>query len=71
LALSYGTLAASVALLGWLGILLNNRPFLAVYTFLLWLCFGLLVVPGCLTYKRGTLYLEGKVRLPLHCLFSS
>ncbi|KAJ7679415.1 hypothetical protein DFH06DRAFT_921086, partial [Mycena polygramma] len=64
--LALSTLAASVtlftALLGWPGILLNNRPFLAVYTFLLWVCFGLLVVPGYLTYKRGTtLNLEGKV----------
>ncbi|KAJ6518056.1 hypothetical protein C8R47DRAFT_960212 [Mycena vitilis] len=63
--LALSTLAASVtlatALLGWPGILLNNRPFLAVYTFLLWVCFGLLVVPGYLTYKRGTLNLEGKI----------
>ncbi|KAJ7679402.1 hypothetical protein DFH06DRAFT_1291066 [Mycena polygramma] len=63
--LALSTLAASVtlftALLGWPGILLNNRPFLAVYTFLLWVCFGLLVVPGYLTYKRGTLNLEGKL----------
>ncbi|KAJ6518053.1 hypothetical protein C8R47DRAFT_1205135 [Mycena vitilis] len=48
--LALSTLAVSVtlatALLGWPGILLNNRPFLAVCTFLLWVCFGLLVVPG-------------------------
>ncbi|KAJ7717388.1 hypothetical protein B0H16DRAFT_1611157, partial [Mycena metata] len=37
------------------GILLNNRPFLAVYT-----AFGLLVVPGYITYKRRTLNLEAK-----------
>ncbi|KAJ7717407.1 hypothetical protein B0H16DRAFT_1611371 [Mycena metata] len=35
---------------------LNDRPFLAVYT-----AFGLLVVPGYITYKRRTLNLEAKV----------
>ncbi|KAJ7732542.1 hypothetical protein B0H16DRAFT_1696392 [Mycena metata] len=54
------TLAAAfalfVSLIGYPGILLNNRPFLAVYT-----AFGLLVIPGYLTYKRPTLNLEAKV----------
>ncbi|KAJ7244635.1 hypothetical protein B0H12DRAFT_805369 [Mycena haematopus] len=63
--LALSTLAASVtlftALLGWPGILLNNRPFLAVYTVLLWVSFGLLVVPGYITYKRRNLNLDGKV----------
>ncbi|KAJ7662679.1 hypothetical protein DFH06DRAFT_1471458 [Mycena polygramma] len=63
--LALSTLAAgaglATALLGWPGILLNNRAFLAVWTLLLWVCFGLLVVPGYITYKRGTLNLEGKV----------
>jgi len=59
------TLAAStgivVALIGWSGILLNNRSFLAVYTFLLWIVFIFLLVPGYLTYKQHTFNLEGKV----------
>ncbi|KAJ7163824.1 hypothetical protein C8R43DRAFT_988824 [Mycena crocata] len=59
------TLAASAAiftaLIGFAGILLNNRSFLAIYTFLLWICFALLVIPGYLTYKRRSLNLEGKV----------
>ncbi|KAJ7732549.1 hypothetical protein B0H16DRAFT_1696395 [Mycena metata] len=54
------TLGAAFALfvspIGYPGILLNNRPFLAVYT-----AFGLLVVPGYITYKRRTLNLEAKV----------
>ncbi|KAJ7767322.1 hypothetical protein B0H16DRAFT_1308780, partial [Mycena metata] len=48
--------ALFVSLIGYPGILLNNRPFLAVYT-----AFGLLVVPGYITYKRRTLNLEAKV----------
>jgi hypothetical protein len=63
--LALSALAASVALftalLGWPGILLNNRPFLAVYTLLLWVSFAFLVIPGYLTYKRRNLNLEGKV----------
>ena len=59
------TLAASVgvfaSLIGWSGILLNNRAFLAVYTLLLWVTFALLVVPGYVTYRRRTFNLEGKV----------
>jgi hypothetical protein len=59
------TLAASAAIftsvLGFAGILLNNRAFLAVYTFLLWVCFGLLVVPGYLTYKHYSLNLPAKI----------
>ncbi|KAJ7719585.1 hypothetical protein B0H16DRAFT_1336555, partial [Mycena metata] len=54
------TLAAAfalfVSLIGYPGILLNNRPFLAVYT-----ACGLLVVPGYITYKRRTLNLEATV----------
>ncbi|KIM82161.1 hypothetical protein PILCRDRAFT_470144 [Piloderma croceum F 1598] len=59
------TMAASVgiltALVGWPGLLLNNRSFLAVYTFMLWICFALLVTPGYITYKRRTFNLEGKI----------
>ena len=49
------------SLIGWAGILLNNRSFLAVYTFLLWIVFIFLLVPGYLTYKRRTFNLEGKI----------
>ena len=59
------TFAASLgvvtALVGWAGALLNNRSFLAVYTFMLWICFALLVAPGYITYRRRTFNLEGKI----------
>ena len=59
------TMAASLgvltAMVGWPGVLLNNRSFLAVYTFMLWLCFALLVTPGYITYRRRTFNLEGKI----------
>jgi hypothetical protein len=49
------------ALVGWAGILLNNRSYLAIYTFLLWICFAFLVTPGYITYRRKTFNLEGKI----------
>jgi len=59
------TLAATIgvvtSLVGWGGILLNNRSFLALYTFLLWITFAGLVTPGYITYKRHTFNLEGKI----------
>ncbi|KAI0714541.1 tetraspanin Tsp2 [Earliella scabrosa] len=55
------TLGVLTSLIGWSGILLNNRAFLAVYSFLLWICFALLVTPGYITYKKHTFNLEGKI----------
>lgn len=61
------TTAASMivltSLIGFSGILLNNRPFLAVYSFLLWICLGLMVSPGYIAYKQRTFNLEGKINL--------
>ncbi|KAI0035170.1 hypothetical protein K488DRAFT_76751 [Vararia minispora EC-137] len=59
------TVAASLgivtSIVGWAGILLNNRAFLAVYTFLLWICFAFLVTPGYLTYRNRNYNLSGKI----------
>ncbi|KAG6888182.1 hypothetical protein C0995_010026 [Termitomyces sp. Mi166 len=59
------TLAASMgvftAVIGWAGILLNNRSFLAVYTFLLWIVFAFLVTPGYICYRRQEFNLDGKI----------
>ncbi|KAF8169049.1 hypothetical protein K438DRAFT_243712 [Mycena galopus ATCC 62051] len=59
------TAAAAMALLtaviGWAGIVLNNRGFLAVYTFFLWIAFATLVIPGYLTYKKFAFNLQGKI----------
>ena len=54
-------LGVLTSLIGWSGILLNNRAFLAVYSFMLWICFAMLVTPGYITYKKRTFNLEGKV----------
>ncbi|KJA23081.1 hypothetical protein HYPSUDRAFT_1081494 [Hypholoma sublateritium FD-334 SS-4] len=54
----FGILACIV---GWAGILLNNRSFLAGYCFLSWVTFAFLLIPGYLTYKRRAFNLEGKI----------
>ena len=52
------TLAASLGVAtAFVGcVLLNDRSFLPVYTFMLWLCFAMLV-----TYRRRTFNLEGEI----------
>ncbi|KAF8995819.1 hypothetical protein BDQ17DRAFT_1401227 [Cyathus striatus] len=47
------SLGVFTSLIGWAGILLNNRSFLAVYTFLLWLVLALITTPGYITTARG------------------
>ncbi|KAF9066497.1 hypothetical protein BDP27DRAFT_1543991 [Rhodocollybia butyracea] len=76
--LIFSTLAASFGLftsiIGWSGILLNNRGFLAVYTFFLWITFAFLVIPGYITYKRQLLELQAvyeyKIAYPVCGWFS-
>lgn len=53
--------AVITSLFGWAGILLNNRPFLAIYTFLCWVTFAALVIPGYVTYRHRTFNLQGKL----------
>ncbi|KAK7047104.1 hypothetical protein VNI00_006769 [Paramarasmius palmivorus] len=61
------TVAATVgiftSLIGYAGILLNNRSFLAIYTFLTWITFTFLIIPGYITYHRRSFNLEGKLNL--------
>ncbi|KAG6826563.1 hypothetical protein H0H92_015296 [Tricholoma furcatifolium] len=61
------TIAAGVGIftsvIGWAGVVLNNRSFLAVYTFLLWITFAFLVVPGYVSYRWQAFNLQGKINL--------
>ncbi|KAH9942973.1 hypothetical protein B0H21DRAFT_793008 [Amylocystis lapponica] len=54
-------LAVFTAVIGWSGILLNNRSFLAIYSTLLWIVFAFLVTPGYITYKHRVFNIEGKL----------
>ncbi|KAI0789373.1 tetraspanin Tsp2, partial [Abortiporus biennis] len=55
------SLGVFTSLIGWSGILLNNRAFLAWYCLFTWFTFALLVTPGYITYKKRTFNLEGKI----------
>ena len=55
------SLGVFTSVIGWAGILLNNRSFLAVHTFLLWIVFIFILIPGYITYRRRTFNLEGKI----------
>ena len=59
------TIAACIGILtsviGWAGVPLNNDGFLAWYTFLTWITFVILLIPGYLNYKHCTFNLEGKI----------
>ncbi|PWN34167.1 uncharacterized protein FA14DRAFT_161664 [Meira miltonrushii] len=49
------------AIIGWTGILLNNRAFLSVYALMLWISFAFILAPGYIAYKRRTFNLAGKM----------
>ncbi|TEB24639.1 tetraspanin Tsp2 [Coprinellus micaceus] len=61
------TIAAGLGLftsvIGWAGILMNNRGFLAWYALFTWITFAFLVTPGYITYRKFAYNLEGKVNL--------
>lgn len=54
-------LCLATSIVGWAGILLNNRAFLTVYSTLLWPAFALMVAPGYITYKKRAFNLDGKM----------
>ncbi|KAF7365598.1 Tetraspanin Tsp2 family [Mycena venus] len=58
-----GSLLVFTSLVGLFGVLLNSRPILAVYTFLLWPAFLSLVAIGYVAYKRATFSLDRKLNL--------
>ncbi|THU91840.1 hypothetical protein K435DRAFT_596053, partial [Dendrothele bispora CBS 962.96] len=59
--LLFSLLSLFTSLIGYTGILLNNRSFLAIYTSLTFLSFISLIIPGYTAYHRRTFNLEGKL----------
>lgn len=58
-----GSTLVFISLVGLSGVLLNSRPILAVYTFLLWPAFVSLVAIGYVAYKRATFSLDHKLNM--------
>ncbi|KAI8376262.1 uncharacterized protein BYT42DRAFT_498112 [Radiomyces spectabilis] len=66
-----GTLCLITSLIGYAGIMLNNRAILTVYNFLLWPCFGMIAAIGYASYRKNKWNLEGKLSYQWHYDLSS
>ncbi|CAO3598982.1 unnamed protein product [Absidia cylindrospora] len=66
LILATGAICLFTSLLGYVGIMLNNRPILAVYNLLLWVCFGTITAIGYTAYRKNKWNIEGKLSYQWH-----
>ncbi|RUP51137.1 hypothetical protein BC936DRAFT_149746 [Jimgerdemannia flammicorona] len=64
-----GGLCLLTSLLGYTGIMLNNRGILAIYNVLLWPCFALIASVGYVSYRKNKWNLEAKLRNQWHDIF--
>ncbi|ORX62997.1 hypothetical protein DM01DRAFT_1331094 [Hesseltinella vesiculosa] len=70
LILSTGVVCLATSLLGYVGIMLNNRTILAVYNLFLWVCFGLIAAIGYYSYRRNKWNISGKLSQQWHRFLS-
>ncbi|KAI8083299.1 uncharacterized protein B0P05DRAFT_610492 [Gilbertella persicaria] len=54
------------SILGFIGIVLNNRPILAVYNLMMWPCFGMIAAVGYTAYRKNKWNIEGKLSYQWH-----
>ncbi|KAI8098824.1 tetraspanin Tsp2 [Halteromyces radiatus] len=66
LILATGCICLFSALFGYVGIMLNNRPLLAIYNLLLWVCFGMIAAIGYTAYRRNKWNIDGKLSYQWH-----
>ncbi|RCI03704.1 hypothetical protein CU098_010512 [Rhizopus stolonifer] len=66
LILATGVVCLFTSLLGYTGIMLNNRAVLTFYNLLLWPCFGLIASIGYTAYRKNKWNLEGKLSYQWH-----
>lgn len=64
--LSTGVVCLFTSLLGYVGIMLNNRPVLSIYNLFLWPCFGLIAAIGYTAYRKNKWNIEGKLSYQWH-----
>jgi xanthine/uracil permease len=53
-----GVLCLFTSLVGFVGIVLNNRPLLAIYNVLMWPCFGMIAAIGYTAYRKAKWNIE-------------
>ncbi|EPB84402.1 hypothetical protein HMPREF1544_08839 [Mucor circinelloides 1006PhL] len=66
LILATGVVCLFTSLLGYVGIMLNNRPVLSIYNLFLWPCFGLIAAIGYTAYRKNKWNIEGKLSYQWH-----
>ncbi|KAI9012552.1 tetraspanin Tsp2 [Phycomyces nitens] len=63
---STGVICLFTSLLGYVGIMLNNRAVLTIYNLFLWVCFGLIAAVGYTAYRKNKWNIEGKLSYQWH-----
>ncbi|KAI8074780.1 hypothetical protein BC940DRAFT_289077 [Gongronella butleri] len=71
LVLGTGIICLLSALLGYIGIMLNNRAILAVYNLLLWGCFAMIAAVGYYAFRRQKWNIQGKLSQQWHYFLTS
>ncbi|KAI9263700.1 hypothetical protein BY458DRAFT_438650 [Sporodiniella umbellata] len=61
LTLATGTVCLFTSLLGFVGIMLNNRAVLTWYNLFMWPCFGMIAAIGYTAYRKNKWNIEGKL----------
>lgn len=69
--LATGVICLLTSLVGYTGIMLNNRAILTVYNLLLWPCFGIIAAIGYTAYRKNKWNLEGKLSYQWHYKLNS
>jgi hypothetical protein len=64
--LATGVICLFTSLVGYTGIMLNNRAILTFYNLLLWPCFGIIAAIGYTAYRKNKWNLEGKLSYQWH-----
>ncbi|KAI8981975.1 Tetraspanin family-domain-containing protein [Mycotypha africana] len=71
LILATGVICLFTSLVGYTGIMLNNRCLLSFYSLFLWPCFGLMAAIGYTAYRKNKWNIEGKLSYQWHYTLSS
>lgn len=61
-----GVICLFTSLVGYTGIMLNNRAILSLYNLLLWPSFGMIAAIGYTAYRKNKWNIEGKLSYQWH-----
>ncbi|KAI7852990.1 hypothetical protein BDC45DRAFT_512014 [Circinella umbellata] len=61
-----GVICLFTSILGFTGIMLNNRAVLTFYNLFLWACFGMIAAIGYVAYRKSKWNIEGKLSYQWH-----